>query len=224
MFIEAEDHYRRVMTKPNTKDANFTHGLLEYCRAFEFLLSKKLGGLCKSIQNTVSGDSDLYNLVLENLSSAEELEFALAAGQTLSMTKIAAILHLGRVLQVARPGTLSRHAAALLACSPGPADINQIATLYYTAVKLRNGTVHKHSITKVDKMRMLRKLGLGLDEERVGHHPVRSWINNNSWLEKEGVEASDRLARNWPDLPGFVPMVWRALEASATAPASTSAA
>lgn len=221
IFIAAENRYRSEMNKP-TDSTELTEALLQYCRALEFLLNDKLGRLCSDIQNLVSKNSKFYNFALEKLSAVDELELAVAEHGSLSMTKIAALLHVGKVIELGHPGTLGSDSARVLACSPGPADIEQIAILCYTAVKLRNGKTHRHSITKPRELKLLRKLALGLDEEGVGQYDVQAWLNkHNSWFENEADEIRTRLAQNWHELPGFVPLVWRAIT---TAAASSTAA
>jgi hypothetical protein len=200
------------MNKPTDK-AELTEGLLQYCRAFEFLLNTKLDRFCRDIQNVVK-NSDFHNFALEKLTAVDELELAVAPHGSLSMTKIAALLHVGKVIERGYPGTVGSDTARLLACSPGPADIEQIAILCYIAVKLRNGKTHKYSVTKLREMRLLRKLALGLEEERVGQYDVQAWLKTNSWFKNDADEIRTRLARNWPELPGFVPIVWRALDAT----------
>jgi len=63
----------------------------------------------------------------------------------MSMGKIGTILRLGRLIHAARPKAFGPKLGALLAFSPGPADIEQVVFLNFIAAELRNGKVHSSS-------------------------------------------------------------------------------
>jgi hypothetical protein len=136
----------------------------------------------------------------------------------MSMWKIATILRLGKLIQTARPNVFDPKLGALLAFSPGPADIEQVVFLSYIAGELRNGKVHSSEYTSAHGMRLVRKLVLGLDEEQVGYSSIRGWIETSRFKKDAGVRK--KLSATWAEFPGMVPSLWRALTTTAAASAA----
>jgi len=217
VFNTAEDLYRYQEAKPKgapLDSADFTPPVLEICRGFEDLLNDKLGGFCKSIQDAVGGDSDCKKIARREVSE-DTLKEVLKAERSMSMWKVGIILRLGRSIQAARPNVFDPKLGALLAFSPGPADIEQVVFLSYIAAELRNGKVHTSEYTSPHGIRLARKLVLGLDEEQVGYGKIRGWIDASRF--KKNVEVRNKLSATWVEFPGIVPIVWRALNATTTA-------
>ena len=136
------------------------------------------------------------------------------------MWKIGTILRLGKLIQTARPNVFDPTLEALLAFSPGPADIEQVVFLNYIAAELRNGRVHSSEYTSPHGMRLARKLVLGLDEGQVGHGSIRGWIEKHPRFKKDSQQIYNRFAGTWTEVPGIVPMLWRALGVSEAASAA----
>ena len=118
----------------------------------------------------------------------------------------------GKLIHAARPDVFDPKLGALLAFSPGPADIEQVVFLSYIADELRNGKVHTAAYTSPHGILLARKLVLGLDEGRVGHGSIRNWIKT-SRFKKDSQQVYNRFAGTWAEFPGIVPMLWRALGA-----------
>jgi hypothetical protein len=127
-------------------------------------------------------------------------------------------LSLSRLIQAARPNVFDPKLGALLAFSPGPADIEQVVFLNYIADELRNGKVHSSEYTSARGMRLARTLILGIDEEQVGHGSILNWIKTSRF--KKDAEVRQKLSARWADFPGIVPVLWRALGASEAASAT----
>jgi hypothetical protein len=135
------------------------------------------------------------------------------------MGKIGTILRLGRLIQAARPNVFDPKLGALLAFSPGPADIEQVVFLNFIAAELRNGKIHSSEYTLPHGMRLARKLFLGLDEAQVGYSSIRGWIEQHPRFKKN-TEVRKRLSATWAEFRGIVPSLWRALEATEAASAA----
>jgi hypothetical protein len=167
--------------------------------------------------DAIDGNSDCADTALKDVSE-DTLNGLLKPERSMSMGKIGTILRLGRLIHAARPKAFDPKLGALLAFSPGPADIEQVVFLNYIAAELRNGKVHTAEYTSPHGMRLMRKLVLGLDEGRVGYGSIREWIKSSRF--KKDAEVRKKLAATWVEFPGIVPSLWRALEATAAASAA----
>ena len=220
VFNTAEDLYRYQEAKPPGAPldrADFTPPVLEICRGLEELLNDKLGGFCKNIQDAVSRDSGCRDAALTEVPE-DTLKGILKFERSMSMWKVGTILRVGRLIQAARPNVFDPKLGALLALSPGPADIEQVVFLNYIAAELRTGKVHSSEYTSPHGMRLARKLVLGLDEGRVGHGSIMGWMKISRF--KKDAEVRRRLSATWAEFPGIVPMLWKALGASEAASAA----
>ncbi len=217
VFNTAESLYRHQEGKPPDPPADFTPPVLEICRGFEELLNDKLDAPCRSIQNAINGNSDCTDTVLKDVSE-DVLRGLLKSERSMSMWKIGSILRLGRLIHAAWPKVFDPKLGALLALSPGPADIQQEIFLNFLASELRNGKVHSAEYTSPHGMRLARKLILGLDEARVGNGSIRVWIGKSRF--KNEAQIYKKLSATWAEFPGIVPSLWRALEATEAASAA----
>lgn len=212
-FITAEDAYRYYSGKAGPANADFTPALLEFCRGLESDLNSKLGTLRTEIQHVVQRSSDCTNIALRAVSQ-KALELALKETHALSMSQMATFLRVGRAIQGAVQKVFSTPVASLLAASPGPADIEQIAVLMYIATELRNGKVHSTESTSLPEIRLLRKLVIGIDEEHVSHNLILRWLQKRSWSGQEGKEIREKLMQTWTEYPGVLPLVWQVFRRS----------
>jgi len=65
----------------------------------------------------------------------------------------------------------------------------------------------------------VRKLVLGLDEERVGYGSIVGWIKKSRFRKDVEVHKK-KLSAIWPEFPGVAPSLWKALAASEAAQAA----
>jgi hypothetical protein len=212
VFNTAENLYRYQAGKTagaSAVSADFTPPIIEICRGFEALLNDKLGRSCRSIQDAINMDSDCTDAVRREF-PADTLKGVLKPERSMSMWKIATILRQGKLIEPARPGIFNPRLRALLAFSPGPADIEQVVFLSYIASVLRNGKVHSSEFTSPHGMRLARKLVLGLDEGRIGYGSIRDWIEK-SWFKKDAGHVYKKLSTTWAEFPGILPTIFRAM-------------
>jgi hypothetical protein len=218
VFSTAEELYHYQDGKPSGARADFTPAVLEICRGFEELLNDKLGEFCKSIQDAIKRDEDCTAIARKEFQE-KTLTDILKTEHSMSMWKIATLLRLGRMIHAAQPNVCDPKLGALLALSPGPADIEQVVFLSYIASELRNGKVHTAEHTSAHGMWLARKLVLGLDERGVGYGNIQGWIKE-SRFKKDAEVHKKKISAIWAEFPGIVPMLWKALGAAAPAAAA----
>jgi hypothetical protein len=229
IFIESEDHYRHAGSRPLADNPDFTAGLFDLCRGLELLLNENLGAISAEIARSVLNDTPTFIYVGKGLSEKmrnslrPNLQTVLDKSQnrkSLSPSEIASQLYIGKLAE----RVLGESTKIVLRRTPGPADIEQLAILHLITSEYRNGKAHPtsgspHNFTSRDKMRTLRKLVFGIDEEKtVQKKEILDGISRTSWLPTlEKGEAKDKIENGWRKFPGIVPVFWMALGGNSAA-------
>ena len=135
--------------------------------------------------------------------------------KSLSPSEIASQLYIGKLAQRVLLGDSTK---IVLRRTPGPSDIEQLAILHLITSEYRNARliqhrVHPTTLPRAIKMRALRKLVFGIDEEKaVAKKEILDGISRTSWLPTlETGRAKDKISDGWGKLPGIVPVLWMAL-------------
>jgi len=221
--MESEDHYRHAESRPLGGGPVFNARMLDLCRGLEMLLNEKLGAISAEIARSVLGDTQAFIDVGKGLSEKmrnslrPNLETVLDKSQkrkSLSPSEIAFQLYIGKLAEkVLGDGTKT-----VLRRTPGPADVEQLAILHLITSEYRNGKAHPasgspHIFTSRDKMRALKKLVFGIDEEKaVQKKEIVDGIKRTSWLPNlETGRAMDKVSQGWGKFSGIVPVLSMAL-------------
>ena len=96
---------------------------------------------------------------------------------------------------------------------PWPKDSEFIAILGVVGRVFRNGVVHispEEPFTPPEMIRIVRKLILGLDEERIRFARFSPYIATSTWLisQEETKSIRDQLRDDWRKYPGLVRTLW----------------
>jgi hypothetical protein len=219
IFVSAEELYWYLDNQPTAEAPDFSPALLQFCRGLELLLNIKIGSLCTYMRETVSANDALRNLASSQLPRIN-LDMTFRREATLSMTQVANLLRIGKVIQRTRPSSFKQEKWALLESSLGLADVEFIAALDLVGMFFRNGKIHPRAgfasiFTTPEEMHILRKLIFGFDEKRVESSRVLSRLRNAQWLsEAERQEAHDKMSRAWKTYPGLVNILYKAFASS----------
>jgi hypothetical protein len=170
MLVSAEDVYRYFAGSATAETRDFTPALIEYCRGFEFLLNLRLGKLCVAIRNVICANRQLKEFADRELTWADTKE-TLKERTSYTIPQVAMTLRIGKAMGQKYPESLGQDAVSLLTSS-GLVDPDSISVLSHIGLIFRNGKVHpypgsKRMFTAPAEVLVLRKLLLGLDEERV---------------------------------------------------------